>query len=130
MEFLKIKETCIYIRDLERARQFYHLKLGLPEISYVPGKHLFLRVGTSVLLLFNPEDSKMKKSPPPHYGGGKQHFAFEVSADLYDEVKKEITSMGIDIIDEVTWPSKKQSIYFHDPEGNVLEIVPSEAIWE
>jgi len=57
MDFLKIKETCLYVRDLERARQFYHDRLGLPVISYLSGKHLFLRAGGSVLLLFNPEDS-------------------------------------------------------------------------
>jgi catechol 2,3-dioxygenase-like lactoylglutathione lyase family enzyme len=130
MKFLKIKETCLYISDLAAAREFYHLKLGLPVVNYVPGKHLFLQVGSSVLLLFNPDDSKKKTSPPAHYGGGKQHFAFEVSETLYEDAKQEITAMGIRIIDEVTWPSKKKSFYFHDPEGNVLEILPSKGIWD
>jgi len=78
IEFLKIKETCLYVSDLDQAKEFYHDKLRLPVINYLPGKHLFLRAGDSVLLLFNPEDSKTKTSPPAHYGGGKQHFAFEV----------------------------------------------------
>ncbi len=78
MEFTKIKETCLYIRDLEQAKNFYNGVLGLSVINYQRGKHLFLRVGESVLLLFNPEDSKGKASPPAHFGGGKQHFAFEV----------------------------------------------------
>ncbi|HYC86539.1 MAG TPA: VOC family protein [Chryseosolibacter sp.] len=130
MDFLRIKETCLYVRDLETAKKFYCDKLGLSVIGYVPGKHLFLRVGQSVLLLFNPEDSKTKTSPPPHYGGGKQHFAFEIESQKYAEARQEIQAKGITIIDEVTWPSNQQSMYFHDPEGNVLEIVPSEGIWE
>lgn len=81
MKFIKIKETCLYLKDLEGARTFYNGLLGLPEIDYQPGKHLFFRVGSSVLLCFNPDDSRQKTSPPAHFGGGKQHLAFEVSAD-------------------------------------------------
>ena len=130
MEFVKIKETCLYVNDLMGAREFYHGLLGLPVINYAEGKHLFLRAGASVLLLFNPEDSKLKTSPPAHFGGGKQHFAFEVRASEYQRSKKEIEAKGIGIIDEVTWKSGKQSFYFNDPEGNILEILPEGGIWD
>jgi catechol-2,3-dioxygenase len=129
MNYLRIKETCLYINDLQEAKNFYHEALGLPVIHYMPGKHLFLRAGSSVLLLFNPEDSKTKNSPPPHYGGGKQHFAFEVNKNDYAEARAEILSKGISIIDEMTWKSGK-SFYFNDPEGNVLEILPDSGIWD
>jgi catechol 2,3-dioxygenase-like lactoylglutathione lyase family enzyme len=130
IKFSGIKETCIYVHDLEVARTFYIDRLGLTLISYVPGKHLFLRAGHSILLIFNPEDSKNKKSPPAHFGGGHQHFAFEVKDVDYDSAKKMITSRSIEIIDEITWPSGRQSFYFHDPEKNVLEIVPETGIWD
>lgn len=130
MKFLKIKETCLYINDLEEARSFYHDLLGFPEIDYQPGKHLFLRVGTSVLLCFNPEDSRQKASPPAHYGGGKQHVAFEVSTVDYEQARKEMEKLGITITDTITWKSGAQSFYFEDPEGNVLEIVPETGIWD
>ena len=130
MELVKIKETCLYVQDLERAKNFYHGVLELPVISYVEGKHLFLRAGQSVLLLFNPEDSKEKTSPPAHYGGGKQHFAFEVKADHYADWKREISKKGVEIIDEITWKSGQRSFYFNDPEGNVLEILPEHGIWD
>lgn len=130
MEFLKIKETCLYIRDLGKAKDFYHGLLGLQIIDFADGKHLFLRAGQSVLLLFNPEDSKHKVSPPPHFGGGKQHFAFEIESAVYERSKVEIEQKGITIIDEITWRSGKKSFYFHDPEGNVLEIIPDGGIWD
>jgi catechol 2,3-dioxygenase-like lactoylglutathione lyase family enzyme len=130
MNFLKIKETCLYVNDLERAREFYCDTLELPEISYVPGKHLFVRAGGSVLLLFNPEDSRLKTSPPPHFGSGNQHFAFEVKASEYEKAKKEIESKGIKVIDKVIWKSGKESFYFNDPENNVLEIVPDSGVWD
>jgi catechol 2,3-dioxygenase-like lactoylglutathione lyase family enzyme len=130
MNFSRIKETCLYVRDVEQAKCFYHEILGLPLISHVPGKHTFFRAGTSVLLCFNPEDSKTKKSPPAHYGGGQQHFAFEVKKSDYRRTKEEIISKGVTIIDEVVWESGAESFYFRDPEGNVLEVIPNAGIWD
>lgn len=130
MIFKQIKETCLYIKDLSRAKAFYEGLLGMTVIDYSEGKHLFLRVGSCVLLCFNPDDSRLKQSPPAHYGGGKQHVAFEVSADNYLASKTEIRAKGISIIDEVVWKSGMESFYFEDPEGNVLEIVPDKDIWE
>ena len=130
IEFLQIKETCLYIHDLEKAREFYHKILGLPIIHYLEGKHLFLRAGRSVLLIFNPEDSKMKTSPPAHYANGDQHFAFEVKSTRYEDAKIQIQSAGITIVDEVKWKSGKKSFYFRDPENNVLEIIPDEGVWD
>ena len=130
MQFLKIKETCLYVDNLETAYAFYHEVLDLPVIHYLENKHLFLRAGTSVLLIFNPVESAKKESPPPHYGLGKQHFAFEVKESDYENAKIEIVAKGIAIIDEVTWKTGKKSFYFNDPSGNVLEIVPENGIWE
>lgn len=130
MKFKQIKETCIYVNDLEQCKDFYEGILGLGLISYVPGKHVFFQVGKCVLLCFNPKDSMSKNSPPAHFGGGKQHFALEVSKSDYPDAKKEIISKGIKVIDEVTWQSGEKSFYFNDPEGNVLEIVPDRGIWD
>ncbi len=87
MNILKIKETCLYVHNLERARAFYEHTLALPLIGYLPGKHAFFKAGSSVLLLFNPDDSRTKTSPPAHYGAGKQHVAFEVSEPDYEKAK-------------------------------------------
>lgn len=129
MRFLKIKETCIYIQNLERARVFYEEVLELPLISYEKDKHIFFKAGTSVLLLFNPEDSRHKISPPAHYGSGKQHVAFEVPITEYTKAKEWILSKGIEITEEMTWAAGGKSFYFEDTEGNVLEIVPDTGIW-
>lgn len=130
MKILGIKETCIYTKDLEKARAFYHEKLGLPIISYIENKHIFFRCGTSVLLCFNPADSGMKTSPPAHFGSGKLHFAFEIPANEYAAAKDDILSKGIAITDEVTWRPGVSSFYFEDPEGNVLEILSEKGLWD
>jgi len=130
MNFIKIKETCLYVRDLEKTKKFYHEVLQLPIINYEPGKHVFFRLGSSVLLFFNPEDSREKITPPAHFGGGKQHVAFEVKTSEYLAAKNEIQARGIPLIDEVVWNGGEESFYFEDPEGNILEILPDKGIWD
>lgn len=129
MEFTQIKETCLYIQNVDITEAFYQGKLGLPVISKVQNKHIFFKAGNSVLLCFVAADSRTKTSPPPHFGSGNLHFAFEVEKSDYEQRKIEIRDLGIEIIDEVIWKSGQESFYFNDPDGHVLEIVPK-GIWD
>ena len=129
MTFTQIKETCLYFPDLRLAKEFYHGLLGMPILSYEPDKHIFFRVGTSVLLCFNPSDSNQKISPPAHSVEGKYHYALEVNSTNYENYKEAIIHNKISIIDTIVWKNGKESFYFNDPVGNVVEILP-EGIWE
>lgn len=126
MKIRFIKETCIYAADLEAIRTFYTRTLGLTELAYLPGKHVFFRAGTSVLLCFHPDDARAKKSPPPHGVRGAYHFAFEV--EDYPAAKAELIASGVPIVDTVIWKSGQESCYFTDPAGNLVELVP-DGIW-
>jgi catechol 2,3-dioxygenase-like lactoylglutathione lyase family enzyme len=127
--FSQIKETCLYIPDLELAEKFYHGILGLPLISKAEGRHIFFRAGSSVLLCFIPETTKREDTLPPHYAHGKQHIAFEVEAGDYDTKKSELEGKGIKITHFQDWRDGLESFYFEDPFGHVLEVVPK-GIWE
>ncbi len=127
--FSQIKETCLYISNLDISESFYNGKLGLPVISKVNHRHIFFRAGSSVLLCFLPEVTKNEQQLPPHFAYGKQHIAFETSPDEYTGWKKLISEKGIAITHEQEWKDGLQSFYFEDPDGHVLEIVPK-GIWE
>jgi len=128
MSILKIKESVLYCRNLEETREFYHEVLGFPVIDFVEGHHIFFSAGTTVLLCFNPETSKLKKSPPPHYARGPQHIAFEVKEADYVNWNEKLQKLNIEIIDEITWDNGLKSFYFRDPDSHILEIVPR-GIW-
>jgi catechol 2,3-dioxygenase-like lactoylglutathione lyase family enzyme len=128
MNFTQIKETCLYVADLERTEGFYSGKLELPCFAKSPGRHVFFRAGSSVLLCFNAEATRADKELPPHYASGKQHLAFEVPGPAYEATKIELEGKGILITHEHTWPSGMRSFYFEDPDGHVLEIVPA-GLW-
>lgn len=129
MKFTQIKENCLYISDLDKAEEFYQKQLGLPLISKVPDRHIFFRCGSSVLLCFIPEATKMEKQLPPHYAEGKQHIAFEVEESDYIATKKAFLEKGISIMHTQEWKNGLESFYFEDPFGHVLEVVPR-GIWE
>ena len=129
MDIRQIKETCIYIRSIERSTEFYHKKLEFPVIGKKEGRHVFFRVGTSVLLCFIADATKNETTLPPHFASGKQHLAFEVSPKDYEKHKKIINSKNIPIIHEQEWNDNLKSFYFEDPDGHLLEIVPY-GIWD
>lgn len=129
MEVNKIKETCLYISDIDRAEEFYRGQLGFPVISKAEGRHIFFRAGSSVLLCFIAEATKNEQVLPPHYAQGKQHIAFEVADDQYFDWKEKLTGGDIQITHEQSWKNNKSSFYFEDPDGHVLEILPP-GIWE
>jgi catechol 2,3-dioxygenase-like lactoylglutathione lyase family enzyme len=129
MEFTQIKETCLYIEDLDRSEQFYHGLLKLPIISKVEARHVFFRCGGSVLLCFLNKATIMEERLPPHYAIGRQHIALEVPMRSYQDSKQELLDAGIELIHTEPWGSKYESFYFYDPDGHVLEIVPT-GMWD
>lgn len=129
MEIKQIKETSLYVHNLELIRHFYEDKLGFPVISKVENRHVFFRVGSSVLLCFIPESTRTETTLPPHFGGGNQHIAFEIAAEEYTKWQENLKAKKVEIIHEQEWKNGLQSFYFSDPENNLLEIVP-EGIWD
>lgn len=129
LNFTQIKETGIYVKDLERTRHFYQDQLGLELIVLTKGRHVFFRAGTSVLLCFIAEATQQDTQLPPHYGTGNIHFAFETERNQYEAWKKKITTEGIAIEQETTWRDGLKSFYFRDPDGHLVEIVEP-GIWE
>lgn len=129
MQISQVKETCLYISSIERTEQFYHGRLGLPVIGKAEGRHIFFRAGSSVLLCFIAEATKQEKLLPPHYAEGKQHIAFEIPAEEYEQWKARLSASGIAITHEQQWGGSKHSFYFEDPDGHVLEMVPP-GMWD
>jgi catechol 2,3-dioxygenase-like lactoylglutathione lyase family enzyme len=123
------KETCLYVKDLERTREFYTNKLGLPLISFVKNRHVFFRAGRSVLLCFIADETKKEMGLPSHGAEGSIHFAFEVSRDEYTNSLEQVKEAGIKILHEHSWKSQLRSFYFHDPDGHLIEVI-EQGIWE
>ena len=129
MNIARIKETCLYVSNLEATKEFYSDKLGLPLISLVKGRHVFFRAGESVLLCFIAEATEKEAVLPPHGARGSIHFAFEVQQHEYNTCLQKIKEKGITILHEHVWRNALHSFYFHDPDEHLVEII-EEGLWE
>ncbi|WP_299818869.1 VOC family protein [uncultured Pontibacter sp.] len=129
MKIKKIKETCLYVENLQNSKEFYNGKLGLEVIGEVKDRHVFFRAGESVLLCFISEASGKGGNLPPHYGTGQLHLAFEVSKTDYPAWAEKIKSAGITLEQEYDWGGGYLSFYFRDPDKHLLEVV-MEGMWE
>ena len=124
----QIKETCIYVKDLEATSGFYHGKLGLEIISRGENRHIFFRANQSVLLCFIAEATVKAVDIPPHGATGSIHFAFEIEEGGYNEAVDHMKENDIAIVHQQVWKNGKRSFYFHDPDGNLVEIV-EQGLW-
>ncbi|MFT5618066.1 MAG: catechol 2,3-dioxygenase-like lactoylglutathione lyase family enzyme [Arenicella sp.] len=129
MEFNCIKESALYITDIEQTSAFYNGILGLPIIVEKPDELIFFRAGNSILICFIAEKSKSKTHLPSHFGEGNLHFAFESKNGDYEGWKELIEKSGILIEKEVVWRDNKKSFYFRDPDNHSVEIVEI-GIWD
>lgn len=128
-----ILETVLYARDLDAAESFYRDVLGLSPFASVKGRHLFYKCADQVLLVFNPDATRQPPKPgalpvPPHGATGEGHICFRASADEVDRWKAQISSCGVAIEADFTWPGGGRSIYFRDPAGNCIEFAEPK-IW-
>lgn len=122
-----VLETVLYAADLDRAELFYSDVLGMRLLSKEPGRILFYRAGASVFLLFNADATRQSGSLPYHGATGSVHTCFLVPESDYEHWKVYLPSRGVQILREVHW-GNGQSFYFHDPDGNLLEIANAD-IW-
>jgi catechol 2,3-dioxygenase-like lactoylglutathione lyase family enzyme len=124
---LHILETCLYVRDITRAEEFYGRLLGLTAVGKEEDRHIFFRVGPGMLLLFRAEATRTSETVPPHGAEGPGHVCLRIPAGSYAAWMERLREAGIAVEQEVRWP-RGRSFYFRDPDGNSLELA-EEDIW-
>jgi catechol-2,3-dioxygenase len=125
-----VLESCLYAEDLESAERFYSEILRLAIHSPSNGRDVFLRCGSTMLLIFNPRRSdKPHSSVPRHGASGASHVAFSIHREDYGLWKDHLISNAVVIEKEINWPTGGQSLYFRDPAGNSVELATPQ-VWE
>ena len=128
-----VVETALYVNDLPRARKFYETKLGL-EVLDGDERFCALNVaGRQILLLFKRGASTAPialagGTIPPHDGSGPVHVGFSISAASVKEWETRLAKHGISVDSKVTWVRGGTSLYFRDPDGNLLELL-TPGVW-
>ena len=120
----RLGHVLISVRNLERSKDFYTRILGFTVLEQDP-KHggLFLSIGGlgNTLDLF--ESANPDAAAPSESQLGVRHTAFAVGTEQdLEEAYHALEAAGVAILRALDHGSQK-SIYFHDPDGNLLEIV-------
>ena len=128
-----VLETSLYISDLGRAVAFYRDVLGLRLINdayFTDDRGAALQVGSgpSVLLLFRAEVTSQGGMLLPHGTTGAGHVAFRIEPKEIPAWRERLRTHGVPIAQEFTFGDNPPSIYFRDPDGNVLELAVA-TIW-
>lgn len=111
----------ISVRDHEAAAKYYSELIGC-EITRINNHFAFMRCGDDHFVL-----AKMANHVSPNPPRGTHfHHAFIVDPPEFDRAYQIVKDRGIDVLayDEVghrTFPGRH--LYFHDPDGNGIEIV-------
>ena len=128
MRLKRLGHVLLAVRDLARATQFYVDVLGFEVLEADPdhgGVFLTLDEGSHILDLVQvegeaPEAPESLADIVPRPGVG--HVAFQVgSAEDLRAAYRELQAAGVRIFAAVDHESQ-ESVYFCDPEANVLEI--------
>jgi catechol 2,3-dioxygenase-like lactoylglutathione lyase family enzyme len=118
-----VHEAALYVHDLSVAEKFWR-RLGLQMVGRKEGRHVFLRVGRDMLLLFDADAASEAGAVPPHGARGPGHVALDVpDADALERWKTHLAMAGVPIEQEHQWPGGARSLYFRDPSGNSLELI-------
>lgn len=125
MRLGQLSEAAIYTSDLEAAKRFYHGVLDLEIISSMEGRGISFRCGETVLLVFDPERTRVPDAGVPTHGAvGEGHIAFVAEDSELEWWRARLMDFGVEIEAEVAWPSGGRSLYFRDPARNVVELAP------
>ncbi len=126
----RVLETALYVEDMVRAIEFYQRVFGLEVLlrSAEPDRLTALDVGgTQVLLLCKTGASTQAVTVPggkipPCDGSGNSHLAFPIPVSQLEAWERHLADNAIAIESKVRWERGGQSLYFRDPDGNLLEL--------
>jgi catechol 2,3-dioxygenase-like lactoylglutathione lyase family enzyme len=130
-------ETALYLDDVGQAVRFYQDLFGFSLLSGSTQRDATFAAlelpGRAVLLFFKKGANAQPVDTgggiiPPHGGEGRLHFALAITTGAYESWKTKLAAQNIQIESEVRWPPGGRSLYFRDPEGNLVELATS-GLW-
>ena len=126
----RVLETALYVDDMGRAIEFYRRIFGFPVLarSTEPDRLTALDIGGAQVLLLCKKGASVRAvvTPggkiPPCDGSGNSHLAFPIAVSEVEDWERRLLNNGVAIESKVQWERGGQSIYFRDPDGNLLEL--------
>jgi lactoylglutathione lyase len=117
----QIDYTVIYARDMQAMRHFYETVMEFPLLRELSERWVEYRVGSNTLALAS--HGGRFDDPPTPRGALSLQLAFRVPPPAVAECAAALEARGITLVSPLTdQPFGHRTIFFRDPDGNVLEI--------
>lgn len=109
-------ELTLQARDLQAMEAFYREEVGL-EVLTREDDRIWLKVGERARLgLWSPGEKEFGDE-----GGAHVHYAYSATPGELDALAARLRDRGVDVRGPEEHDGGDRSIYFEDPEGNVVE---------
>ena len=118
-----VLETALYVEDLERSVNFYHTIFGFETIDSDPKRLTVLKVASRQVLLLFKKGATLDQNV-----SGSIHLAFSIATSDLGEWEKWLQENKIAIEIKQSWKRGGQSLYFRDPDQNMLELA-TPGVW-
>jgi catechol 2,3-dioxygenase-like lactoylglutathione lyase family enzyme len=122
MEISGIDHVVLTVKDIDATVKFYESVMGMTKEAFGEGR-IALKFGDQKINLheYGNEFEPKAKIPTP----GSEDLCFITAIDLEKSVSH-IESHGVEIIEgpieKIGARGKMRSIYFRDPDGNLIEV--------
>jgi catechol 2,3-dioxygenase-like lactoylglutathione lyase family enzyme len=129
-----VLETALIVEDVARATRFYHELLGFDVLEQSERLCSLNVKQAQILLLFRRggslHDIRLAGGVVP--GGmdaqGRSHMAFAIEAQDLEPWRRWLEQNAVAIESTVLWERGGTSLYFRDPDGNLLELA-TPGVW-
>jgi lactoylglutathione lyase len=113
--------TILWAREMQAMRRFYADVMQFEVYFELSGDWLEFRVGGNILALCRPGLIVPDGTPPG--GVGSVHLAFRVRREEVDACEVSLRSEDVVIVAPASdQPWGHRTMFFRDPDGNLLEI--------
>lgn len=129
-----IVETCLYVAELARSIEFYRRVLGL-RLLFSDDRMASISVADRhLLLLFRKGGTPQPvRTPggviPAGHGDCPVHLGLAIAQADFDAWERRLGEFGVAIESRVNWGRGGRSLYFRDPDQNLVELL-TPGVWE
>jgi catechol 2,3-dioxygenase-like lactoylglutathione lyase family enzyme len=117
----QIDYTIIFARNMSAMRHFYETVMEFPLLRSLSDRWIEYRVGSTTLAL-TVHGARFNDAPPEE-GTLSLQLAFRVPPQAVADCAAALEAKGVKLISPLTDHSfGHRTIFFRDPDGNVLEI--------
>lgn len=117
----QIDYTVVFARNMEAMRHFYETVMEFPLVRTLGDSWIEYRVGSTTLALTT--HGRRFNDTPPVQGALSLQMAFRVAPQTVADCAAALDAKGVKLISPLTdQPWGHRTIFFRDPDGNVLEI--------